>query len=322
MHIPWQKQSQLNRLNSVLFNVCVRCSFPFGLLSIQGTPCQDYSRAGSRNGLFSGTRFSIIWSWIQIMLQAQPALIIHENVIGFPTSILQVLFHDCYWVYILQVDAEDSGFSLVSRPRVYVIMYHKLKTRMIRSPQHTYAILKGATEWSNIAVSDISACFLATAEEFSEEISDLASQLRVPLSLAMANPSLLLTPGELQRLEAYINLYIQTFGSHPVFDRSCIFNLADNPLMRCSWSAHSKRLPCFRTNAGKQWSCFLNRWLTARELLASMGVPVYPALAETAGVPLIHVQAGSQAMKMLGNMFHVATAGSVLLSALASASWA
>jgi site-specific DNA-cytosine methylase len=295
---------------------------PFGFLSIQGTPCQDYSRAGSRNGLFSGTRFSIIWSWIQIMLLVQPALIIHENVIGFPTSILQLLFHDCYWVYILRVDAEDSGFNLVSRPRIYVIMYHKLKTRVICSPQHTYGIMKGAIEWSNIAVSDISACFLATQEELLEEISELALQLRVPLSIAIANPSLLLSAGEQQRLEAYINLHIQMFGFHPVLDRSCIFNLADNPLMRCSWSAHSKRLPCYRTNGGKQWSCYLNRWLTSRELLATMGVPVYPALAEKAGVPLIYVQAGAQAMKMLGNMFHVATAGSVLLSALVSASQA
>ncbi len=314
--------SERNWLNHFLFNVRDHPSHPFGLLSSQGTPCQDYSRAGSRNGLFSGTRFPIIWSWIQVMLSVQPALIIHENVIGFPTSILQLLFHDHYWVYILQVDAADSGFILVSRPRIYVIMYHKLKTRVIRSPQHTYGIMKGAIEWCDIAVSDISSCFLATTEELLEEISDLASQLKVPLSIAIANPYLLLSAGEQQRLEAYINLYIQTFGSHPVFDRSCIFNLADNPLMRCSWSCHSKRLPCYRTNGGKQWSCFLNRWLTSRELLASMGVPVYPLLAEKAGVPLVAVQAGSQAMKMLGNMFHVATAGSVLLSALASASWA
>jgi hypothetical protein len=253
------------------------------------------------------------------MSLSQPALIIHENVVGFPVAILQVLFCERYWAHVLQVDADDQGFKLVSRPRIYVIMYHKVKTTVLRPPQQTYDILKGAISFYGISVDEISACFLASQEEILEEISHLALRMGISPQAAIWDMKALLTEGEAVRLASYISHYMRSFGLHPVLDKDCVFNLADNPDMRCSWSAHSKRLPCYRTNGGKQWSCFLNRWLTSKELLATMGVPVYPALAQKAGVPLVSVQPGAPALKMLGNMFHIASAGSVLLAALASA---
>ena len=79
----------------------------------------------------------------------------------------------------------------------------------------------------------------------------------------------------------------------------------------------SGRIPGLRTHNAKYWVPFLGRWLTNKELLASMGVPVYPSLAQAAGVALIAVRPGPAARHMLGNMMHVAFVGSVIACALA-----
>jgi hypothetical protein len=69
----------------------------------------------------------------------------------------------------------------------------------------------------------------------------------------------------------------------------------------------------------KLWSPYLHRWLTNKELLAAMGVPVYEHLARSAGVALVEVAPGPDAWHMLGNMMHIASVGSAMLVALAAA---
>ena len=296
-----------------------RCRHPETDLEFTGTPCQDYSRAGSRRGLFHGSRFPIIWAWIRIMLLKEPPIIVHENVLGFPEDILVQLFQHIYHIFILHADAKDQGFDCVSRPRVYIMMFHTGKTVLLRSPVEIYAVLKLAIDITGNRLSNISSCFQASAAELISEFAPRTSRLGLCSSDILSVPAWhLLSIGEKQRLDAYIQLYIRQFRVHPSADPNCIFTLSDNPLERCVWSAGSGRLPCFRTNGGKQWSCYLGRWLTSRELLACMGVPVYPHLASMAGVPVVHVESGPAAAKMVGNMYHIATAGSVMLACLVS----
>ena len=296
------------------------CQVPSYSLEFTGTPCQDYSRIGARDGLFTGQRFPVFWCWAYTMLSTQPAVVIHENVVGFPENVLRTLFSNYYSIHSLSVDCSHQGFDFVSRPRLYIVMFHRVKTVLLRCPVKTYSFICSAVRHANIACSSISACFLADVQELAEEIAELAHERRVPLEAALTNFYLLLSTGEKERLSGYIDQYLMEFRSHPSFDSDCIFNLSDNPHARRSWSAASRRLPCFRTNGGKLWSCFFGRWLTNRELLASMGVPVYEHLARQAGVPAVAVRPGAQAAKMIGNLFHVASAGSVLLAALSSAS--
>ena len=79
------------------------CEVPRCDVDMTGTPCQDYSRAGSRHGLIAGTRFAVIWSWMHIMLTVQPPVIIHENVVGFPENIIQHLFQELYSIHAVCV---------------------------------------------------------------------------------------------------------------------------------------------------------------------------------------------------------------------------
>jgi hypothetical protein len=159
---------------------------------------------------------------------------------------------------------------------------------------------------------------LACVDEIGQEIEDLCQLRGISVQQAIQNMSMLLSPGEAQRLEAYEALWLQRFGILASWSDWAIFNLADNPDGGfTTWSAASGRIPGLRTHNAKYWVPFLGRWLTNKELLASMGVPVYPSLAQAAGVPLVAVRPGPAARHMLGNMMHVASVGSVIACALA-----
>jgi hypothetical protein len=135
---------------------------------------------------------------------------------------------------------------------------------------------------------------------------------------AMQDMAMLLSPGEAQRLAAYEELWLHRFGQPACSCDWAIFNLADNPDGGfTTWSAASGRIPGLRTHNAKYWVPFLGRWLTNKELLAAMGVPVYPSLANAACVPVVAVTPGPAARHMLGNMMHIASVGSVIACALA-----
>jgi hypothetical protein len=129
------------------------------------------------------------------------------------------------------------------------------------------------------------------------------------------NWHLFLSDREKRALLYYSLLWLQRFGVFPESCADCIFNLGDNPWSRVNWSA-SGSLPCYRRN-GKFYSPFLGRWLLVRECWASLGLPVYPALADAAQTVELEMPVrGSSAM--LGNAMHVPSVGIVILIALAS----
>jgi len=164
----------------------------------------------------------------------------------------------------------------------------------------------------------LSDCWLADIDEILSEATPLCQLRGVPMLLALQDMTTLLTDHEHQRLAAYMAMWQDRFGHSADMDPAAVFNLADNPNNGfVTWSASSGRIPGLRTNGGKLWVPFLRRWLTTKEQLAAMGVPVYPILAAAARVPLVHVSPGPEAKLMLGNMMHIASVGIALLVAMA-----
>ena len=78
--------------------------------------------------------------------------------------------------------------------------------------------------------------------------------LRPQCGTLMRSPCLsyLLSPSEKLHLVLYHILWFERFGVQAQHDPNAIFNLADNPLNRVSWSACGK-LPGFRRSAGRYW---------------------------------------------------------------------
>ena len=64
------------------------CRQPLISLDVSGSPCQPWSRAGRGKGM-ADSRSLLLLMWAALMLQLKPAIAVHENVVGFDTSVLQ-----------------------------------------------------------------------------------------------------------------------------------------------------------------------------------------------------------------------------------------
>ena len=69
-------------------------------------------------------------------------------------------------------------------------------------------------------------------------------------------------------------------------------------------------------NQGLYWIPSLDRWMTCKERLASMGWPVTSECAQSMGTPMIGAVDPQQAASLCGNAMHFQTAGIMQLIAL------
>ena len=288
-------------------------------VDVTGTPCQDFAPNGNRLGIH-GPQWPVLLAWVNLMLALHVPVIVHENVPQFLVESLLALVQHQYHVFTFLVDCASLGFQLISRKRRFTIMYHKTRTCVLQSPVQLHAqvtaILSSALSCTAWQISD---CFLATTHELALELQPMCIKKGVTLMQAMTDMTQLLSPGEHERLALYLQLWAARFGMPACCCSWAVFNLSDNPAAGyVTWSAASGRIPGLRTHNAKYWVPYLGRWLTNKELLACMGLPVYESLAMAAGVVQVHVQPGPEARHMLGNMMHIASVGSVMSVALAS----
>ncbi len=295
------------------------CIPPACDVDVTGTPCQDFAPNGNRLGIH-GPQWPVFLAWASVILAQHVPLVVHENVPQFMVEALQALMQHQYWVYTFLVDCEDVGFRLISRKRRFTVLYHRAKTQVLHDPAVLYEQVRQVLAMSLACTAwQISDCFLASVEEVAAEITPLALRKAVPLAAALSNMALLLSHGEQERLCLYMQAWASRFGTPACACPWAVFNLADNPgAGYTTWSAASGRIPGLRTHNAKHWVPYLSRWLTNKELLACMGLPVYDSLALAAGVSVMQVRPGPEARHMVGNMMHVASVGTVMAVAMAS----
>ena len=295
------------------------CRVPCSDFDVTGTPCQDFSPAGQHRGPL-GPQMIIFLAWVQIVLAMSVPVVLHENVPQFWVTLLDQFMSHAYIIVSLVMDCGDVGFPLISRRRRYTIMYHRSRVVVTHDPSIVYARLCSAMAASMCSAWSLSDCWLADDNEVMMEIDCLCRSRHMPVAFALHNMAMLLSPGEQRRLFVYTAMWAKRFGQPCSTDQRAVFNLADNPEAGyVTWSGASGRIPGLRTNGGKLWVPYLRRWLTTKEQLAAMGVPVYPCLAIAAGVPCIKVHPGPDARLMLGNMMHIASVGCAMLVALSFA---
>nr|DAI83867.1 MAG TPA: Cytosine specific methyltransferase [Caudoviricetes sp.] len=95
-----------------------------------GSPCQDFSVAGLRKGgeENSGTRSSLMYESVRLIRQAQPKIVIWENVkaVLYVKNIKNVkryikALKECgYYNYLIKTNPKDIGFPM-QRDRVFVV---------------------------------------------------------------------------------------------------------------------------------------------------------------------------------------------------------
>ena len=305
------------------------CHVPMADMDCTGTPCQDWSPLGRQLGV-AGPHMPILLAWCSAIAARAVPIVVHENVPQFPVELLHGLLGHAYYIVPIIVDCSDLGFRLIRRTRRYTLMFHKARAVVVHNPADVYELMCARIACTCPATR-VQDCWLADGLELMEELSPLCHRRGLPMSSVLhvshdnthahvRGMRLLLTHGELMRLNAYEHRWLQAYGHHACTNPDAVFNLGDNPMSgHCTWSGTSGSLPGLRTGAQKYWVPYLGRWLTCKELLACMGLPVYPSLAITAGVPMVYVKPGRQARHMLGNMMHAASIGAMQMLALSCA---
>jgi DNA (cytosine-5)-methyltransferase 1 len=110
-------------------------------LIVGGSPCQDFSIAGKRNGgeINSGTRSSLMWNFVEIIRETQPKAVLWENVPGALTTdnkanydkFIAVLVAEGYKISAFTLNGKYFGVPQ-NRQRIFVLAS---KTHTIQAPK-------------------------------------------------------------------------------------------------------------------------------------------------------------------------------------------
>ena len=133
-------------------------------------------------------------------------------------------------------------------------------------------------------------------------------------TLAFAAFSVLL--GQAKKfLAGYSTYWEKKFHIDASQSKQCVFNLNDDS--SCRNPSNPGPLPTMKYNSGILWIPRLKRWMVPLERAVAMGFPSHPSVAKVAGVKVDALSASCQgAARRIGNSFHIANAGMVLLSTL------
>lgn len=306
-------------------------------IDTSGSPCQDWSAAGLGLGV-DGRHIHVFLAWVRWHLTWETPVIIHENVVNFDVALLHHFLGHLYHIFAVECGPEDVGFSFCRRRRRYVALIHKMKMRILHNPEIVFArvctFLRCESTVEDLVMADpneIHSEALALCHDRGVCLQSMARAVdvngihfvgRPAMSSAsmegasrVLNLSCALTAKEMERMEAYMHMWLQRFGTDARHQRGLVVNLGDNPGSGwITWSAPSSRhshfcIPTLRRSWTVLWFPALNRWMTIKERLAMMGFPAYESLARIYRLNSIFRLPWHIAKQTIGNGMHLANVG-------------
>lgn len=279
-----------------------------------GTPCPDYSSSGLLAGT-AGTTVKVPLAWCRKATVFRTPLFSHENVNGFPDTIIarNTPKHDM--VRIPDVSPSHAGFDFIDRPRVFDLGWCPECVNLTAEPMDCYGYI--AERMQSHAPIGIRDTLMSTyGDVWKEEMAICRTR---GLSWRPGHDSsYILNRSEKERLQWYDVLYWRKSGGKiPCMDPDMVYGLGDDPWGRISW-AFCGRLPTFRRNTCRLWSPWAKRFITLTERYSQMGFPCDDKLAQAAGANKVFPipDQPHTAQTMLGNSMHVANATMVLATHL------
>ena len=213
--------------------------------------------------------------------------------------------HPEYDFYQLFFQNGDTGHAGAARDRTYVIGSHQEKSSCQQDPFMLHAEIRRKMR-KKVKTQPQDYCFADPWEISLEAMAVLnrsGAEWRQEYTLANADLRGLLSAREADALHRYEEAFMERFPHPPATDRNLVAYLADDPAYSLTWSALSRRVPTMRLNArtGKLFYPALNRWLVARERLATLGWPVTAEMAEAMSTPPIQAKDYLRAADLAGN---------------------
>ena len=154
-----------------------KCYCPWGPTQVDTSwsPCQDFSRLGNREGR-GGSRIHLLLLWIRWHLVWQTPLVIHENVPEFDLEIIEENMSKDYHIFSVFCGPGDVGFAFCRRPRMYLAMTHKRKTRVHHNPVQCFWALCGSLTSQR---STLETMIVASPQEVRQDQEFLAADRKV-----------------------------------------------------------------------------------------------------------------------------------------------
>ncbi len=236
-------------------------------------------------------------------------MLIHENVGGFDTSMLEEMLGELYELVVLAVKPKHAAFPMVARPRSYSVLFLRGQVEHIASVSTLYDQVKQALG-GFVPKPPVSSLFILGDSCCLVEENRLRRLKDLPvLAKPSGDWSYLLTEKQRGFLSGYLSLCPPTLHSGEI-----VFDLSQSPRFRCRCSSQGV-LPTITRKSVRLWMPSRARWLLPIELAHAQGFVVTPSSAEDAMVPM---DVESYTFGQVGNSMHMASVGSVMAIALAS----
>jgi len=242
-----------------------------------GSPCIAYSNIGQRQGIKHPTLRCFL-SWAKKIKKDGTEAAVHENVEGFPTSLMKKAFpKKSHRVSTIMTETKHVGFQkMARRRRKYHIIHNRKRTRRVADPKHLYRLITKKLE----KITTKPGAFMVATKRNVRMERDRLRKLRGPGKKFKT----LLTSREKLSLKGYRAKWKARFCKDSRKDRGAYFHLGDNSLKRCVWSGADNGLPTWRKSMGIVWSDAEQRPVTGKEALVSLGFPMTRRLQKAAGM--------------------------------------
>ena len=303
-------RKSLLRKYAYCYRHCRNCKVPAWVhVNVGGTPCTDFSTAGSRKG-WDGTTLGPTLAWARVSDFA--GVCAHENVVGFPQLVEDRM--SGRQVQAIPASPANLGYGQVqSRPRVYRCVGPAGQPRFDLDPAalYTHLCAEASSRMKPLQLREIFQATDAEIQAALEASCSLRAKSRRGKKRKAADVTSTfkdsLSPSGRMNLRRY-KAKIKAEGRKGVV----VSHLGDNPERFVCWNSKaSGALPTLRRSMRELWVHHLRRPAMGSELMCSMGWPPGCDLHVPLEMPL------AEARRFLGNGMHLANIFAVLLCLLA-----
>ncbi|CAE7209912.1 unnamed protein product [Symbiodinium necroappetens] len=288
-------------------------SVPYADFGCSGLPCTDMSRAGLQ-AKRDGSTNTVYMTHGKFVESKKIPLFVIECTPELDMGMVEET-HSGYDFYQLFFSNDQTGHAGAARDRTYVIASRQDTTSCQQDPEAVLHRIgrkmrgKVRTQPQDYLLADNLEIFLEAMQ-----VEPVSVVLGDSMDLRP-----LLNPRERRALEQYEAAYLARFKVPAATDRNLVCFLGDNPSYTLNWSAISRRVPTLRLNSrsGKLWFPSRNRWMVARERLATLGWPVSADMADAMGCPApVPMRDCLRASELAGNAMHFPSVAVAQLLAL------
>lgn len=259
-------------------------------MHVAGSPCIDYSRQWHAAKQTDGDSFPSTYAWMLHRLHCLEALIVHENVAGFPVELMVDVLGHVYLIFTHIYDSIRLGwvstrsrrFTILVRRDLFVSIalpfeeYISMCRRHTAMTYHCFltasaAEIQGELEWASARPTSMTSVpdHLLSAVLF-DECEQWGAPLEEVVKVAKENQhTRALIPSECRRLYQYRQLALRTGGATALFFLAAYLGQEVNthPQWSCKGSINTivSHSPILFVQAFGRWAC-------PTELLATQGI--------------------------------------------------